>query len=104
MLTNSKSCVILNTTKGNERQIVKMKKTNKIWKMNKKQFWQNSNEPNETYKLTDTFMVTFNGLMVIQDGAYEMYDATQQVNILVTEHGIVNIEKKNKGYWQIYRR
>ena len=103
MLTNSKSCVILNTTKGNERQIVKMKKTNKIWKMNKKQFWQNSNEPNETYKLTDTFMVTFNGLMVIQDGAYEMYDATQQVNILVTEHGIVNIEK-NKGDWQMYRR
>ena len=103
MLTNSKSCVILSTTKGNERQVVKMKKTNKIWKMNKKQFWQNSNEPNGTYKLTDTFMVTFNGLMVIKDGAYEMYDSTQQVNILVTEHGIVNIEK-NKGYWQIYRR
>ena len=80
-----------------------MKKTNKIWKMNKKQFWQNSNEPNGTYKLTDTFMVTFNGLMVIKDGAYEMYDATQQVNILVTEHGIVNIEK-NKGDWQMYRR
>ena len=79
-----------------------MKRTNKIWKMNKKQFWQTPNEQNGTYKLTNNFMVTFNGLMVIEDGAYEMYDATQQINILVTKHGVVNIEK-NKGDWQMYR-
>ena len=71
--------------------------------MNKKLFWQNSNEPNLTYKLTNNFMVTFNGLMVIEDGAYEMFDATQKVNILVTEHGVVNKEP-NKGDWQMYRR
>ena len=80
-----------------------MRRTNKIWKMNKKLFWQNSNEPNLTYKLTNNFMVTFNGLMVIEDGAYEMFDATQKVNILVTEHGVVNKEP-NKGDWQMYRR
>ena len=79
------------------------RRTNKIWKMNKKQFWQAPNEPNGTYKITSNFMVTFNGLMVIEDGAYEMFDATQQINILVTEHGVVNIEK-NKGDWQMYRR
>ena len=79
------------------------RRTNKIWQLNKKQFWQNSNEHNGTYKITSNFMVTFNGLMVIEDGAYEMYDATQHVNILVTTHGVVNIEK-NKGDWQMYRR
>ena len=78
-------------------------RTNKIWTLNKKQFWQNSNEPNGTYKITSNFMVTFNGLMVIEDGAYEMFDATKQINILVTKHGVVNIEK-NKGDWQMYRR
>ena len=71
--------------------------------MNKKRFWQNFNELNGTYKLNANFMVTFNGLMVIEDSAYEMYDATQQINILVTEHGVVNNEK-NKGDWQMYRR
>ena len=80
-----------------------MKRTNKIWKMNKKQFWQNFNELNGTYKLNANFMVIFNGYMVIEDGAYEMYDATQDVNILVTKHGVVNIEK-SKGDWQMYRR
>ena len=79
------------------------RRTNKIWKMNKKQFWQSNDEPNVTYKLTNNFMLTFNGMMVIEDGAYEMFDATQLVNILVTEHGVVNIEK-NKGDWQMYRR
>ena len=71
--------------------------------MNKKQFWQTPNEPNGTYKITDNLMVVFNGLMVIEDGAYEMFDATQHINILVTEHGVVNIEK-HKGDWQMYRR
>ena len=78
-------------------------RTYKKWVLNKKQFWQKSNEPNGTYKLTNNFMITFNGLMIIEDGAYEMYDATHHVNILVTEHGVVNIEK-SKGDWQMYRR
>ena len=80
-----------------------MRRTNKKWVLNKKQFWQNFNELNGTYKLNANFMVTFNGYMVIEGGAYEMYDATQKVNILVTEHGVVNIEK-SKGDWQMYRR
>ena len=80
-----------------------MKRTYKKWVLNKKQFWQNFNELNETYKLNANFMVIFNGYMVIEDGAYEMYDATQNVTILVTKHGVVNIEK-NKGDWQMYRR
>ena len=80
-----------------------MRRTNKKWVLNKKQFWQSKDEPNATYKLADNFMLTFNGMMVIEDGAYEMFDATQQINILVTEHGVVNIEK-NKGDWQMYRR
>ena len=74
-----------------------------IWELRKKQFWQSNDEPNVTYKLANNFMLTFNGMMVIEDGAYEMFDATQQINILVTEHGVVNIEK-NKGDWQMYRR
>ena len=80
-----------------------MRRTYKKWVLNKKQFWQNSNEPNGTYKITSDFMVVFNGLMIIQNGAYEIYDATQQVNILITKHGVVNIEK-SKGDWQMYRR
>ena len=80
-----------------------MRKTNKIWKMNKKRFWQNFDEPNGTYKITSKVIITFNGLMIIEDSAYEMYDAIQQINVLVTEHGVVNIEK-NKGDWQMYRR
>ena len=78
-------------------------RTYKKWVLNKKRFWQSFNEINETYKLNANFMVIFNGYMVIEDGAYEMYDATQHVNILVTEHGVVNIEK-SKGDWQMYRR
>ena len=78
-------------------------KTYKKWVLNKKQFWQSNDEPNVTYKIANNFMITFNGLMVIEDGAYEMFDATQNINILVTEHGVVNIEK-NKGDWQMYRR
>ena len=80
-----------------------MRKTYKKWVLNKKQFWQTHDEPNVTYKLANSFMVTFNGFMVIEDGAYEMFDATQNVTILVTKHGVVNIEK-NKGDWQMYRR
>ena len=78
-------------------------KTYKKWVLNKKQFWQSNDEPNVTYKIANNFMITFNGLMVIEDGAYEMFDATQKINILVTEHGVVNVEK-NKGDWQMYRR
>ena len=78
-------------------------RTYKKWVLNKKHLWQNSNESNGTQKITSNFMITFNGLMVIEDGAYEMFDATQQINILVTKHGVVNIEK-NKGDWQMYRR
>lgn len=74
-----------------------------IWELRKKCFWQTNDEPNVTYKLAKNFMVTFNGFMVIEDGAYEMYDATKNITILVTEHGVVNIEK-NKGDWQMYRR
>ena len=71
--------------------------------MNKKRFWQNFNELNGTYKLNANFMVTFNGYMVIEEGAYEVFDATQNVTILVTKYGVINIEK-NKGDWQMYRR
>ena len=78
-------------------------RTYKKWELRKKRFWQNSNETNGTYKITSNLMVTFNGLMVIEGSAYEMFDATQQINILVTEHGVINIEK-NKGDWQMYRR
>ena len=74
-----------------------------IWELRKKRFWQNFNELNGTYKLNANFMVIFNGYMVIEDGAYEMYDATQNVTILVTTHGVVNVEE-NKGDWQMYRR
>ena len=80
-----------------------MRRTYKKWVLNKKRFWQNFNELNGTCKLNANFMVIFNGYMVIEDGAYEMYDATQNVTILVTKHGVVNIEK-NKGDWQMYRR
>ena len=78
-------------------------RTYKKWELRKKRFWQNSNETNGTYKITSNLMVTFNGLMVIEGSAYEMYDATQQVNILVTEHGVVNKEP-NTDDWQMYRR
>ena len=80
-----------------------MRKTYKKWVLNKKRFWQNFDELNGTYKLNANFMVTFNGYMIIEDGAYEVYDATKKFNILVTEHGVVNIEK-SKGDWQMYRR
>ena len=80
-----------------------MRRTYKKWVLNKKQFWQSNDEPNVTYKLASNFMLTFNGYMVIEDGAYEMFDAAKLVNILVTKHGVVNIEK-NKGDWQMYRR
>lgn len=93
---------MISTTKAKKRGKNKMRRTNK-WKMNKKFFLQLNDELNATYKLNNNFMVTFNGYMVIEGGAYEMYDATQKVNILVTEHGVVNIEK-SKGDWQMYRR
>ena len=80
-----------------------MRSTYKKWVLNKKQFLQNFNGFNDSYKLNANFMVTFNGFMVIEGDAYEMYDATQNVTILVTKHGVVNIEK-NKGDWQMYRR
>ena len=78
-------------------------RTYKKWVLEKKQFWQSNDEPNVTYKLANNFMLIYNGFMVIENGAYEIYDATKNINILVTEHGVVNIEK-NKGDWQMYRR
>ena len=80
-----------------------MRRTYKKWVLNKKQFWLFNDEPNATYKLANNFMVTFNGYMVMEDGAYEIYDATKKLNILVTKHGVVDIEK-SKGDWQMYRR
>lgn len=80
-----------------------MRRTNKKWELRKKRFWQNFDEMNGTYKINSNFMITFNGLLIIEDSAYEMYDATKQVNVLVTEHGVVNVEK-SKGDWQMYRR
>lgn len=80
-----------------------MKMMNKRWEMHKKLFWQNSNELNGTYKMTESLMVTFNGLMLIQGSSYEMYDATQQVTILVNEQGVVNIEENKDDTWQMYR-
>ena len=79
-----------------------MKKMNKKWELRKKLFWQNTNEKNATYKVTENLMVTFNGLMLIQGSAYEMYDATKQLTVLVTEHGIF-IEENKDDAWQMYR-
>ena len=80
-----------------------MRRTNKIWKMNKKQFWQTNNEPNVTYKLSNDFMITYNGLMVMSKTAFEVFDEELDATVFVTTHGVVNIEK-NKGDWQMYRR
>ena len=80
-----------------------MKRTYKKWVMNKKQFWQYNDEPNATYKLANDFMVTYNGYMVMSKTAFEVFDDYLNSTILVTEHGVVNIEK-NKGDWQMYRR
>ena len=78
-----------------------------VWELTKqKLFWQ-PQERNGSYKWYATekeaFMSTYNGFMIIQDGAYEMYDATQQVTILVTQHGVVNKEKVGKT-WQLLRK
>lgn len=80
-----------------------MKRTNKIWQLKKKQFWQKSNEPNGTYKLTSDFMITFNGLMVMSKTAFEVFDEELDATVLVTTHGIVNKET-NTDNWQMYRR
>ena len=74
-----------------------------IWELRKKRFWQNLNELNGTYKLNAEFMVTIKGFMVMSKTAFEVFDDYLNSTILVTEHGVVNIEK-NKGDWQMYRR
>ena len=48
-------------------------------------------------------MVTYNGYMVMSKTAFEVFDDYLNSTILVTTHGVVNIEK-NKGDWQMYRR
>ena len=77
-------------------------KTYKKWILNKKQFCQIHDEPNATYKLSNDFMITCKGFMVMSKTAFEVFDDYLNSTILVTEHGVVNIEK-NKGDWQMYR-
>ena len=81
----------------------KMRKTNKIWKMNKKRFWQNTNEKYATYKITNDLMVTYNGLMLLNKTSFEVFSIYLNATILVTTHGIINKEEY-KGSWQMYRR
>lgn len=80
-----------------------MKRTNKKWTLNKKCFWQNSNEKNATYKIAVDFMVTFNGMMVMSKTAFEVFDAELDATVFVTTHGVVNKEP-NADSWQMYRR
>ena len=86
--------------KGREN---KMKKMNKNWELNKKHFWQNTNESNATYKVAADFMVTYNGLMVLNKTAFEVFDAELDATVFVTTHGVVNKEE-NTDTWQMYRR
>ena len=79
-------------------------RTYKKWVLNKKQFWQNSNEPNGTYKITSDFMVTFNGLMIMSKTAFEVFDEELDATVLVTTHGVVNKEPNIDSGWQMYRR
>lgn len=93
-----------------------MKRTNKnlhqwakennchIWKLRKKLFWQTNNEPNATYKLANDFMVTFNGLMIMNKASFEIFDEYLDATVFVTTHGIVNKETNTDAGWQMYRR
>lgn len=74
-----------------------------VWELtHSKKFWQFV-EPNGSYKMTDGFMVTFNGLMIMSKTAFEVFDAELKSTVFVTTHGVVNIEP-NKGDWQMLRR
>lgn len=93
-----------------------MKRTNKklhawaqennchIWELRKKHFWQNGNESNATYKLANDFMVTFNGLMIMNKASFEVFDEYLDATVFVTTHGIVNKEPNTGAGWQMYRR
>lgn len=81
-----------------------MRRTNKKWKLCKKRFWQNSNEPNVTYKLANDFMVTFNGLMVMNKTSFEVFDEYLDATVFVTTHGVINKEPNTDAGWQMYRR
>lgn len=74
-----------------------------IWELRKKQFWQNTNESNATYRVAADFMVTFNGLMVLNKTAFEVFDEYLKATVFVTTHGVINIEE-NTDTWQMYRR
>ena len=80
-----------------------MRRTNKIWKMNKKQFWQIPNEQNAAFKVTENLIMTYNGVLIMSKTAFEVFDEELDATVLVTTHGVVNIEK-SKGDWQMYRR
>ena len=78
------------------------KNEQKKWKLNKKHFWQNTNESNATFKVTSDFMVTFNGLVVMNKTAFEVFDEYLDATVFVTTHGI--IKEQNTDSWQMYRR
>ena len=78
-----------------------MKKINKKWELRKKHFWQNTIESNATYKVASDFMVTFNGLMVMNKTAFEVFDEYLDATVFVTN--VVNVEE-NTDNWQMYRR
>lgn len=74
------------------------------WELRKKLFWQSGNEPNGTYKLTNDFMVTYNGLMIMSKTAFEVFDKYLDATVFVTTHGVVNKEPNTDADWQMYRR
>ena len=78
-------------------------RTYKKWLLNKKHFWQNTNESNATFKVASDFMVTFNGLMVMNKTAFEVFDEYLDATVFVTTHGVINKES-NTDTWQMYRR
>lgn len=82
----------------------KMYKMNKKWELRKKRFWQSNNEPNVTYKLTKDFMITFNGLMIMNKTAFEVFDEYLDATVFVTTHGVINKEPNTNADWQMYRR
>ena len=81
--------------------------TESCWILNKKQLWQPTDEKNSAYKVytfgDEAFLSCYNGFVLIKGGAFEVYDATLDTNILVTTHGVVNKER-NTGDWQMLRR
>ena len=73
-----------------------------VWKLRKKLFWQNTNEKNATYKMSDDFMVTFNGLMILNKTSFEVFSIYLNATVLVTTQGTINKEEY-QGSWQMYR-